>query len=169
MRVWHSVVLSILACLLFEQGIAQSQDPRVQRLNLVVSDMDRALRLYRDVLGFELYRLVAHEEGSYAYELFQIDKQAKLREAMLSSPTQQRVLGLTEVRGADLPNARIPSALALVVQVNDLTAVVAKVKDLGLQVFSRDTLRTVDDRVIHEQGFVDWNGHLILVYSYTSE
>ncbi len=166
MKKWCSIAAGLLIFVIVESSLAETQEPRVQRLNLVVSDMDRALQLYRDVLGFQLYRLVAHKEGSYAYELFQIDKKAQLREAMLSSPTQQRVLGLTEVRGVPLPPASAPSSQALVMQVKDLSKVIAEVQKLGLKVFSLDTLRTVDDRVIQEQGFIDWNGHLILVYSY---
>ena len=144
----------------------QSKSLKLQRTNIVVSDMDRALSFYRDVLGFELFRLVSHKKGSYAYELFSIDPDADLREAMLSSPGQERVLGLTEIREQALPVQSNPSRVAVVIRVDDIDDVIHRAKELGLQLFSRDVLQTVDDRTIHEQGIIDWDGNLMLVYSY---
>lgn len=159
------MVLSLFVSLLANADDSAAAT-RLQRTNMLVSDMDRALSFYRDVLGFELFRLVSHKKGSYAYELFSISPEAELREAMLSSSTQERVLGLTEIKNQALPVATKPSRVAIVVHVADIDAVIQSAQDLGLHSFARDELQTVDDQTIHEQGILDWDGNLVLVYSY---
>jgi len=144
----------------------EATTPRIQRTNMIVSDLERAFSLYRDVLGFEVFRVAEHGEDSYAYEIFEIDRSATLREAMLSSPTQARVLGLTEVTRVELETAAKPNRVALVVEVENFDETITAVRELGLTVFREDRLTTVDSREIAEQGFLDWDGNLTLVYSY---
>jgi hypothetical protein len=40
------------------------------------------------------------------------------------------------------------------------------VRALSLKLFSRDVLQTVDNKTIHEQGILGWDGNLMVVYSY---
>ena len=61
---------------------------RLQRANFVVSDLDRALVMYRDVLGLEVTFIKDSEPDSYSYPVFRIDSRARLRFAVLSAPDQ---------------------------------------------------------------------------------
>ena len=64
---------------------------RFQRANFVVTDIDRALGFYRDVLGLKLDFVKDSPDDSYSYDVFEIDRAQKIRFAVLSSATQVRV------------------------------------------------------------------------------
>ena len=76
---------------------------RFQRANFLVSDLEKSLKLYTDVLDFQLVFIKDSEKDSYSYEVFQIDESAILRFAVLSLPNQRNVMALTEVKGIKLP------------------------------------------------------------------
>ena len=46
---------------------------RFQRANYLVSNKERALLLYRDILGMSLDFMKVSEEDSYSYDVFDID------------------------------------------------------------------------------------------------
>ena len=73
--------------------------PYFQRAALLVDDMDRALAVYRDLLGFTLEVLGDDKTDSYAYEIFSIPRTVAIRFAALSSQSQQRTLALIEAPG----------------------------------------------------------------------
>ena len=52
---------------------------RFQRTNLVVRDLDRALAIYRDVLGFEVDYQKTSAPDSYSYRVFGFPPEAVLR------------------------------------------------------------------------------------------
>ena len=65
---------------------------RFKRPNLVVPDMDAALKFYVDMLGF---KLVSMEESkidpdNYAYTAFNFDRNKPVRQATLDSSTEAR-------------------------------------------------------------------------------
>ena len=98
---------------------------RFQRANYLVSDLERALLLYRDVLGLHVEFIKDSEADSYSYPVFEIDPAAALRFAVLSSPTQPRVMALTEVQGVTLAAQRLPRRAAIVLEIKDIDGVVA--------------------------------------------
>ena len=55
---------------------------RFQRTNFLVSDLDRALVLYRDILGMKVDLIKESEEDSYSYDVFEID-QSELPEGLI--------------------------------------------------------------------------------------
>ena len=63
--------------------------------NFVVRDLDRALAFYRDTLGLEVEHMHESPPDSYSYPVFEIDRSAKLRFALLTAPGQPRVDGST--------------------------------------------------------------------------
>ena len=91
--------------------MAATNTPRFQRANFVVRDIDKALELYRDVLGFELAFVLDSPDDSYSYPVFEIDQSHSLRFAVLSAPGQPRVMALTEVP-AELPAVPYPRRAA---------------------------------------------------------
>ncbi len=137
---------------------------RFQRANFVVTDLDRALTFYRDVLGLELDFVKDSPDVSYSYEVFEIEPAQPIRFAVLSSPTQVRVLALTELAGAMLEPVPTPRRAAIVLEVEDIDAVVAGAADAACHVYREEKLITHDGRVGREVGLVDHDGNLVVIY-----
>jgi catechol 2,3-dioxygenase-like lactoylglutathione lyase family enzyme len=145
--------------------------PRVQRTALVVADIDRSLRLYRDVLGFEVAFIKSSEADSYSYPAFNIPRAASIRFATLNAgPLQPRVLGLIEVKGVDRqspPPATRTSAL--VIEVAGIDSIAARLRELpGVHVLAAGSLATQDGRHGRELAVWDADGHLIVLYQIDS-
>jgi len=140
---------------------------RFQRGNHVVRDLDRALTFYRDVLGFEVTFTLPHNPESYSYPVFDIPRAAEMRFCVLSTATQERVMALTEVTGVDLAPVPHPRRTAIVLEVADPDAVMAGARVLGLEVHEEAVLHTKDGRVGREIGIVDFDDHLVVIYTIT--
>lgn len=140
---------------------------RFQRANYVVTDLERSLLFYRDVLGFEVEHQHDSPADSYSYPVFAIDPSAQLRFALLTAQDQRRVMALTEIRGTPLPPAALPRRAAIVLDVADIDGVVAGARRLGLQVYPEERLETHDGRTGREVGIVDADGNLVVIYTIT--
>lgn len=138
---------------------------RFQRANYVVSNMQRALQLYRDVLGLTIEFSKDSPADSYSYDVFELDRSASLGFVVLSTATQPKVMALTEVRNLDLPPAGVPRRAAIVLHVDDIDTVVAGCTALGLKVYAEDRLETHDGRIGREVGIVDADGNLVVIYN----
>jgi predicted enzyme related to lactoylglutathione lyase len=141
---------------------------RFQRANFVVRDLGHALAFYRDILGFEVEHMHESPADSYSYPVFEIDRAAKLRFALLSAPGQPRVLALTEVKGMHLKPCPDPKRSALVLDVADIDAVARKALAGGLIVHPEEQLVTHDGRTGREIGIVDHDGNLVVIYTISS-
>ena len=136
---------------------------RFQRANYLVKDIDRALALYRDVLGFEVAFTKDSPDDSYSYPVFEIDRSNQMRFCVLSTESQVRVMALTEVPG-DIPPVPFPRRSAIVQEVGDVEAVSAGAEALGCHVYEEEELHTHDGRVGQEVGIVDLDGNLVVIY-----
>ena len=137
---------------------------RFQRANYVVSNLDRALVLYRDILGLTVEFIHASEPDSYSYPVFEIDDRARLRFCVLSTATQPRVMALTEITGIDLPDMPAPRRAAIVLDVPDIDEVLAGCTQAGFEVYPEQRLVTHDGRTGREIGIVDDDGNLVVIY-----
>jgi catechol 2,3-dioxygenase-like lactoylglutathione lyase family enzyme len=137
---------------------------RFQRVNYLVSNLERALLMYRDVLGLQVEFVIDSESDSYSYPVFEIDSAAALRFAVLSSPTQARVMALTEVTGVVLAEQRLPRRSAIVLEIEDIDGVKADCARHGFKVYPEERLETHDGRIGREVGLVDDDGNLIVIY-----
>ncbi len=135
-----------------------------QRGNHVVSDLDRALTFYCGILGMSLEFRKESAADSYSYPVFEIPPAARLRFAVLNTPTQPRVMALTEITGVPLPPPPIPRRSAIVLQIPEIDRVVAASRAAGLQVYPESVLLTNDGRTGREVGIVDFDGNLLLIY-----
>lgn len=136
---------------------------RLQRANYLVSDLDRALTFYRDVLGFEVVFIKDSEVDSYSYDVFEIDRGAAMRFCVLRTDEQPNVMALTEVPGLT-PSTETPRRAGIVLEAREIDQAVADAKALGLTVYREDHLVTKDGREGVEYGIVDFDGNLVVLY-----
>ena len=141
---------------------------RFQRANFVVSNLQRSLQLYRDILGMHVEFTKDSPDDSYSYDVFEIERDVALGFAVLGTPEQPRVMALTEMRSADLPPPSLPRRAAIVLHVDNIDTVVAACRDEGLQVYREDALETNDGRRGREFGIVDHDGNLVVIYNITA-
>ena len=141
----------------------------LKRPNYVVADLDRALALYRDIIGFELTFTKDSDSSSYSYPTFGFDPDAKLRFAVLSTPDQPNVFALTELKGQDLAPITAPRNHAIVVNVEDFDGVQGKIQAAGYHMFEEAKLLTQAGTTGREQGFLDADGHMVLIYKMDSQ
>lgn len=139
---------------------------RFQRANYVVADIDRALKFYRDILGFEVVFIKDSAEDSYSYDVFEINKPNKMKFAVLGTPEQKNVMALTEVPSVR-PITDMPRRSAIILEVVEIDRVVAESNALGLKVYHEDKLITKDGREGREIGIVDFDGNLVVIYLIT--
>lgn len=142
---------------------------RFQRANIVVADLERSLRVYRDILGMTIDYQKESASDSYSYPVFEFPREAKLRFCTLSIPPDQvRTLAITEVTGTDLPPPPIPRLSAMVLRVDAMDDVLAQLAAEGLKIYPEEQLKTQDGRIGREVGVVDHDGHLFVLYTITA-
>ncbi len=146
--------------------MAQNDYLRFQRGNYVVRDLEKSLTFYREVLGFEVAFILDSPDDSYSYPVFEIDRSNKMRFAVLSTESQERVMALTEVP-SEVPKVPFPRRAAIVLEVGDVDAVCTGAAELGLKVYEEEELHTHDGRVGREVGIVDFDGNLVVIYRIT--
>lgn len=140
---------------------------RFQRANFLVTDLERSLGFYCDILGMSICFQKDSEPDSYSYDVFEIDRAATMRFAVLDAPEQPRVMALTEVQGIELPPVPKPRRAAIVLDIADIDGVVAKAETAGLKVYGEDHLITNDGREGREVGIVDYDDNLVVIYHIT--
>ena len=164
--------ITLAAC-----GAPQSSDPEktsmlssgeawpvYKRPNLVVSDIDRAMTIYVDLLGFEPGEVQTSSDDSFSYPVFQIPRDAKIRFVTMNDSQDSRAFALTEVTGAPLGELPAnPHLTAHVIGVTDLEGKIATIEKLGLTISPAKTAQGSEFTFI-EQAFTDYDGHLIVLY-----
>jgi catechol 2,3-dioxygenase-like lactoylglutathione lyase family enzyme len=137
---------------------------RFQRGNFVVADIGRSLTFYRDVLGFSVEYILGHNPDSYSIPVFEIPEGAELGFCVLNTPTQARVMALTQISKIALRPVPHPRRSAIVLEADDPDAVMAGARALGLHVYEEEVLHTKDGRVGREIGIVDFDDNLVVIY-----
>lgn len=135
---------------------------RLQRANFLVSDIQAALKFYVDVLGMEVAFFKEGRATSYSHTVFGIDSSKSVGFAALSTPTQPRVMALTQVPG--LEKQPEPRRSTIVLDVEDVDGVIERARAGGYQVFDEEKLVTHDGRTGREIGLLDADGNLTVIY-----
>lgn len=163
--------VSVTACAAVQPPEPQAQltstdieYPHVKRPNLVVSDLSRSLSIYRDILELTASDISDYGADSYSYPVFKIPEDVPIRGVTLHEPGEQRVLALTELASLDLPKpANAPHMSAIVIGVVDLENKFEQLAALGLTVTAPKVASGADFDFV-EQAFVDFDGHLVVLY-----
>ena len=166
-----SLFISMAACTTLEPSASTTEAaapvieyPHVKRPNLVVSDLSRSLTIYRDILDLTASDISEYSSQSYSYPVFNIPEDAPIRGVTLHEPGEQRVLALTELATLDLPPpANTPHMSAVVIGVTDLEGKFERLAELGLTMTEPKIAGGADFDFV-EQAFVDFDGHLIVLY-----
>lgn len=136
----------------------------LKRPCVIVADLERSLTLYRDLLGFRLDYVGEASQESYLYKVFKIPSQGELKFAALSTDHEPRALALTEVKGVDLPKRSGPYDIGIVIQVTGLPTIVEQIQALNLEVVEPSYFTAPPDLTFTEQGFYDFDDHLVVLY-----
>lgn len=144
---------------------------RFKRPNLVVPDMDAALKFYVDHLGFKFAyaeESQVNPETNYAYQAFNFDPTKAIRQATLHSSTEERAFAITEVVGLEADIIRSPSLTAMVIETKRFMDLRADLIADGYTV--TDYRNTGEDGSpgILEMGVLDPAGHLIVLFQYVN-
>jgi catechol 2,3-dioxygenase-like lactoylglutathione lyase family enzyme len=136
----------------------------IRRPTLMVRDMDRALRLYRDILGLQLSRLSIDPPDSYVFTAFNIPEGTVVRHAVFDSGASPRVLSLIAVREMPAPPKRegLRTAAILVNANGRLAEIRAQLKAGSYKMMPCHALPPNGT----ECAFLDADGHLIALYEF---
>ncbi len=138
--------------------------PHYKRPNLLVSDLDRSLEIYRDILGFEAGQISTSGADSYSYPVFNIAPGATMRYTYLGEPGELRTFGLTEVSGMDMQAvSRAPFRTGHVIGVTGLDAKIERLHALGLDM-TQAKVAGGSEFTFTEVAFTDPDGHRIVLY-----
>lgn len=138
--------------------------PHVKRPNLLVADLDRSLKIYRDILGFDDAGIGESSLDSYSYPVFNIPREGRMRYTYLGEPGEDRVFGLTEVKNVDLPRpADRPYMSTVVIGVTGLTDKMEQLAEMGLEMTEPKTTGGTEF-IFTEVAFIDPDGHMIVLY-----
>ena len=147
---------------LISLGINASPD--LKRINLIVSDLDQSLEIYRDVIGMEVFEIKNSEKGSYAYKVFNLPEDADMRYASLNIGSKTRGFSLTEIKNAELPSLDGIKMTTAVIQVKGLREIYDKIIDMNLYSTEIDEDTTPEGITFAEFSFTDYDGHLVVLY-----
>jgi len=140
----------------------------VQRPTIIVSDLDRALTLWRDVLGFSVDGIgpLSGPGSMVAMRVWNAPAEATFRFATLSIPgRQQRVIGLGELKGAEIRVPDNPRSAAILLQVENMRDKIAQIEAIGLsKLYESRYGPNSEGLTIGEIGFLDHDGHLIVMF-----
>ena len=165
----YSILLLILlsSCASKENIVSTLEGTHFKRTNLLISDLDKSLTIYRDILGFTVHKISNSSEDSYSYPVFNIPKEAKLKFCTLDSPDQVRTIALTQISGVSLTKPpATPHLSASVLRIKNLPQAMEKIKALGLSITEPRIAVGSDGMTFLEQAFIDYDGHLIVLYEF---
>jgi catechol 2,3-dioxygenase-like lactoylglutathione lyase family enzyme len=144
--------------------LAAPDGPLMRRGTLLVADLERSLAFWVGVLGFVVHSDTVSAPTSYAYPVFRIPRDARIRFVTLSDRREHRMMALEEVKGAALPPPADPRRVAMVIEVASVPETLARARALGLPIVEPVELRGAGGPVGLEAAIDDPDGHLVVIY-----
>jgi catechol 2,3-dioxygenase-like lactoylglutathione lyase family enzyme len=139
-----------------------AHDLQVHRANILVGDMERALAVYRDILGLQVNFLL--DALDVAPEMFGLPLGTKMRMAFLSEGKGAfGSLAISEAAGIERPPAQAPFPFCIIIEVMEgrLAGMLDELRAAGLDVGKAYEL-TQPDRT--DVTFTDHDGHRITLF-----
>ena len=135
-------------------------DPYVHRSNFIVADLEKALRVYRDIIGFKVDAIAP--ASTFMDAVLNIPPEAETRIAFLSSGEGEfGNIAMTEIKGVDVPsNGGIHSSVLIVEVQRDIQMLFDQLKAEGCTVEKIYDLTRPSRREIP---FTDLDGHRVIL------
>ena len=139
-----------------------AHDLQLHRPNILVADMERALRVYRDILGFQVNFLL--DALDVAPEMFGLPHSTKMRMAFISEGKGVfGSLALTEAQGVAIPPPQPPYPFCIIIEVKEgrLAGILDQLRAEGLQVGTAYELAQPDRTDVT---ITDHDGHRVVLF-----
>lgn len=149
----------------------QGKNMRIKRSTLLVHDLQRSVRFYRDVVGLELYDVEEEyntDPDSYGYPLFNIPMGARKRMALFNTSDEVRGFAIEEVLDFEWEVQQKPRAATVLFETDDIAGLEQRLRAGGFTVFEPAKGSAYDKHFV-ELGFLDPDGHLLSAYQYFPE
>ena len=161
----YLVAVLLLAGLVSGRAIAD-ETPRIKRISLMTPDIDRSIQFFTEVIGFGLdFEGTLPPNGEpFLGAVFNIDASLPLRRALLSTSQEPRGLFLIEHPNAPPPDAALPTAVVTVIQVDDLSELMARAERFGVSTTEMVTDVTPEGATFAEAMVTSPGGHALLLY-----
>ena len=164
-RLSSLILTALIGSLCFAPIANAAQIQHVTRTTISVTDLDKSLAIYRDILGFRVSRYTEPGEDSYAFDVFGVPATAHLRMAVLSVPDgQSEPLALMQVTHTEFHPRALPVAAAVVLRVEDVSSVSQQLREIGLTTLPPKEMIGVLSFDFIEGGFKDFDGNSIVLY-----
>lgn len=139
-----------------------AHDLQLHRPNILVADMERALRVYRDILGFQVNFLL--DALGVAPEMFGLPHDTKMRMAFISEGRGAfGSLALSEAQDVDIPESQPPYPFCIIIEVKEgrLAGILDELRTEGLQVGTAYELEQPDRTDVT---ITDHDGHRVTLF-----
>jgi catechol 2,3-dioxygenase-like lactoylglutathione lyase family enzyme len=120
-----------------QRGKLKGRTLRIKRGLVIVSDLDRSIRFYRDIIGLELYSVEPYFDrnpDSLGYEMFGVKPGSRKRMAMFNTSAEVRGLTLQEVRDVPVRFRDRPRAFTLLFETDDLVGIYERAVAAGARI-----------------------------------
>ena len=160
------LVAALLLAGLVSEEVMADETPRIKRVSLMTSDIDRSIQFFTEVIGFSLdFEGTLSPNGEpFLGEVFNIDASVSLRRALLSTSQETRGLFLIEHPNAPPPDSALPTAVVTVIQVDDLSEKIARAERFGVPITEMVTDVTPEGATFAEAMVTSPGGHALLLY-----
>jgi catechol 2,3-dioxygenase-like lactoylglutathione lyase family enzyme len=158
---------ALLALTLLLGGFAAQAAESIvlKRVPVVVSDMEKSLKLYRDILGLTVESDKMMQPDEHDERVFNVAPGGLTRSVKFNlGPDQIRAVGLFEVKGYKGKDPKAPHDHGIVFRVTRLDDIHAQAKAAGIRIVDFVDLTTNDGQKGRELTMLDPDGHLVLVY-----
>jgi len=112
----------------------------------------------------EVFEITKSSLDSYSYPVFNLPKQAEIRFATLNIGEDKRAFALTEVKNVTLPSNEGIRMSTVVIAVSGLNNKYKQIGSMGLSRTEIDMDITPEGKSFSEFSFLDFDGHLIVLY-----
>ena len=139
----------------------------VHRPNILVADMERSLRIYRDIIGFKVNFLL--DALDVAYEMFGLPHGSKLRMAFISEGKGAfGSLALTAAEGVELPRRQAPFNTCIIIELVEgrLQGVLEQLRAEGCEI---GTAYELEQPTRTDVTVTDPDGHRLVLFEIHSK
>jgi catechol 2,3-dioxygenase-like lactoylglutathione lyase family enzyme len=155
------------------EGKLKGQTLRVKRVLVMVSDLQRSLDFYENVIGLEVYAVdqdYAYDTTAIGKEIFNTPYGTRRRNATLNTSAETRGIALREINAAfDVPQA--PRTSTILFEASHILDVYERAKAAGATVIDPrlgmvEATETISELRYMEFAVIDPDGHTLAFYRY---